>query len=47
VIIEDSPIVLQYLFDVCYPRWSPFSVNFHVTMTTCGKEEKRVKRLVV
>jgi hypothetical protein len=42
LIIEDSPMVLKYLLDVLYPRWSPFSVDFHVTMTTSGGEAKRL-----
>jgi CheY-like chemotaxis protein len=42
LIIEDSPVVLKYLLDVFYPRWSPFSVDYHVTMTTSGKEAKRL-----
>jgi CheY-like chemotaxis protein len=42
LIIEDSPVVLKYLLDVFYPQWSPFSVDFHVTMTTSGGEAKRM-----
>jgi CheY-like chemotaxis protein len=42
LIIEDSPVVLKSMLDVFYPRWSPFSVDFHVTMTTSGGEAKRL-----
>jgi CheY-like chemotaxis protein len=42
LIIEDSPLVLKFMLDVFYPRWSPFSVDFHVTMTTSGGEAKRL-----
>jgi CheY-like chemotaxis protein len=42
LIIEDSPMVLKSLLDLFYPRWSPFSVDFHVTMTTTGGEAKRL-----
>jgi CheY-like chemotaxis protein len=42
LIIEDSPMVLKYMLDVLYPRWSPFSVDFQVTMTTSGGEAKRL-----
>jgi len=42
LIIEDSPLVLKFMLDVFYPHWSPFSVDFHVTMTTSGGEAKRL-----
>jgi CheY-like chemotaxis protein len=42
LIIEDSPMVLKLMLDVLYTRWSPFSVDFHVTMTTSGGEAKRL-----
>jgi CheY-like chemotaxis protein len=42
LIIEDSPVVLKYLLDVFYPRWSPFSVDLRVTMATSGGEAKRL-----
>ena len=42
LIIEDSPVVLKHMLDIFYPRWSPFSVDFHVTMTTSGGEAKRL-----
>jgi CheY-like chemotaxis protein len=42
LIIEDSPMVLKFMLDIFYPRWSPFSVDFHLTMTTSGGEAKRL-----
>jgi CheY-like chemotaxis protein len=42
LIIEDSPTVLKFMLDVFYPRWSPFSVDIHVTITTSGGEAKRL-----
>ena len=42
LIIEDSPVVLKLMLDIFYPRWSPFLVDFHVTMTTSGGEAKRL-----
>jgi CheY-like chemotaxis protein len=42
LIIEDSPMVLKSMLDVFYTRWSPFSVDFQVTMTTSGGEAKRL-----
>ena len=42
LIIEDSPVVLKLMLDIFYPRWSPFSVDFHVTLTTSGGEAKRL-----
>jgi len=42
LIIEDSPLVLKLMLDIFYPRWSPFSVDFQVTMTTSGGEAKRL-----
>jgi CheY-like chemotaxis protein len=42
LIVEDSPMVLKLMLDVLYTRWSPFSVDFHVTMTTSGGEAKRL-----
>jgi CheY-like chemotaxis protein len=42
LIIEDSPVVLKSMLDIFYPRWSPFSVDFQVTITTSGGEAKRL-----
>jgi hypothetical protein len=41
LIIEESAAGLKSLLDVFYSRWSPFSVDDRVTMTTSGGEAKR------
>ncbi len=40
LMIEDSAVVLKALLDVFYPRWSPFSVDYRVTIS--GGEAKRL-----